>query len=198
MKQSPYLNKAMSEWSTITEGLITAHHLKSQDIVDVVLQSWNEIFKSKIGPLKIGKQIKPSPQVMSAILHELVPYYLGKKYPCIYRTGTQSNEKDIHCITDASLSIEVKASSNPNKIFGNRSYAQPQTGTEKKTKDGYYITINFESFSVSKDRLPDITLIRFGYLEHTDWKGQKAGTGQQASLSTDAYTHKLKVIYRKA
>ena len=75
--------------------------------------------------------------------------------------------------------------------------SQPQSGSGQKDKNGYYIAINFEKFDDVKPNLPKILLIRFGYLEHTDWIAQTAATGQQARLSADVYNYKLKKIYPK-
>ena len=49
-----------------------------------------------------------------------------------------------------------------------------------------------ENGSLSK---PKILKIRFGWLDHDDWKGQSASTGQQASLSADVENYKLIEIY---
>jgi len=38
-------------------------------------------------------------------------------------------------------------------------------------------------------------LIRFGWLEHSDWFGQKSETGQEAFLSQEAKENKLIVLY---
>lgn len=127
----------------------------------------------------------------------MVAHYLELKHPNLYKVGTDKTEKDIHCIPDPSLSVEIKASSNPNQIFANRSYAQPESGKGQKDKDGYYITINFEKFDDAEGESPEILLIRFGYLEHSDWIAQESATGQQARLSTDVYLYKLKVLYSK-
>lgn len=94
------------------------------------------------------------------------------------------------------MGIEIKASSHPTQIFANRSYAQPSSSSEEKDKNGYYIGINFEKFSESNPK-PQILQIRFGYLEHSDWIAQKAATGQQARLSTNADKNKLITIYKK-
>ncbi|MBI1780441.1 MAG: ScaI family restriction endonuclease [Sphingobacteriales bacterium] len=195
MPNSPYHGKTVSKWSAITDQLIAKHPIKSDEIVKTVLKSWNDIFKSKIGSFSIGKEIEPVPQIMSFLLHELVAHYLSLKQPGLYKVGTEKTEKDIHCITDSSLSIEIKGSSHPNQIFANRSYAQPLSGKGQKDKNGYYIAINFEQFKDVKPNLPKILLIRFGYLEHTDWIAQNSATGQQARLSADAYKYKLKQIY---
>ena len=131
------------------------------------------------------------------MIHELIPYKLGGLYPDIYKAGTEKNEKDIHCLTNDFFSIEIKASSNPTSIYGNRSYAQQNVEKSKKNKNGYYLTINFAKFIKDTKLRPEISIIRFGYLEHTDWRGQKAETGQQASLSLDAYRYKLKELYSR-
>jgi len=192
--ESPYKNLPKSKWLEKTKELVNAHPLKDE-IKDVVLKSWNDIFNSKIGSFSIGKEIFPSPQILSFFLHELVAHYLSLKYPERYKVGELKNEKDVHDIINPSMGIEIKGSSNTTQIFANRSYAQPSSDSETKDKNGYYITINFEKISKSNPR-PKITIIRFGYLEHKDWIAQKAATGQQARLTPEAYKYKLIEIYR--
>src|SRR5690606_6420038 len=190
-----YATNDTTDWQKVTESLVDYHPLSEKEIVETVLKSWDDIFNSKIGSFNIGKEIFPTPQIMSFLLHELVAHYLSLKYKHLYRVGVAKDEKDIHHIKDQSLSVEIKASSHPNQIFGNRSYAQPNSGTGQKDKNGYYITINFEKFSKSLKRRPEILIIRFGYLEHSDWIAQAASTGQQARLSADVYKYKLKTLY---
>ena len=197
MPKSPYQGKQVDKWSKITNQLIAKHPIKPDEIVETVLKSWDDIFNSKIGSFYPRKEIEPVPQIMSYLLHELVAHYLSLKHPGVYKIGTEKYEKDIHCIADSSLSIEIKGSSHPTQIFANRSYAQPQSGNGQKDKNGYYIAINFEQFKDVKPKLPKILLIRFGYLEHTDWIAQYSATGQQARLGSDVYRHKLKQIYPK-
>lgn len=194
---SPYKNKKVKDWEAITEALLKKHPLKEKEIVDVVLQSWDDIFNSKIGSFQIGKDIFPTPQIMSFFLHELVAHYLSLSHKELYTVGTTKSEKDIHHTEDETLSVEIKGSSHPNQIFGNRSYAQPDSGNGQKNKDGYYITINFQKFT-SANKHPEILIIRFGYLEHSDWIAQTAATGQQARLATDVYRYKLKTLYERA
>ena len=192
--ESPYKNLPESKWLGKTQELVNAHPLKDE-IKDVVLKSWNDIFNSKIGSFSIGKEIFPSPQILSFFLHELVAHYLSLKYPARYKVGELKNEKDVHDIINPSMGIEIKGSSNATQIFANRSYAQPSSDSETKDKNGYYITINFEKISKSNPH-PKITIIRFGYLEHKDWIAQKTATGQQARLTSEAYKYKLIEIYR--
>lgn len=192
--ESPYKNIPKSKWLDKTQELVNAHPLKDE-IKNVVLKSWNDIFNSKIGSFSIGKEIFPSPQIISFFLHELVAHYLSLKYPKRYKVGELKSEKDVHDIINPSMGIEIKGSSNATQIFANRSYAQPSSASEMKEKNGYYITINFEKISKTNPH-PKITIIRFGYLEHKDWIAQKASTGQQARLSPDAYKYKLIEIFR--
>lgn len=92
-------------------------------------------------------------------------------------------------IPDDRFSIEIKTSSSPRNIYGNRSYAQ--TGQPpKKSKSGYYLAINFEKFTPGIKN-PRILLVRFGWLDHEGWIGQSAATGQQARLSPAVERNKL-------
>ena len=192
--QSPYEGLDENEWLAKTQELVNSHPL-IKEIKDVVFQSWNDIFNSKIGSFRIGKEIFPSPQILSFFLHELVARYLSLKYPKRYKVGELKHDKDVHDIENPSLGIEIKASSNLTQIYANRSYAQPSSASETKDKNGYYLTINFQRISRLNPR-PKITIIRFGYLEHKDWIPQKSPTGQQARLSAEAYQYKLIEIYR--
>lgn len=194
--KSPYLNKPKSDWLAITDNLIKIHPLKTSEIVEVVLESWKWIFKSKIGNFFIGKDIFPTPQIMSFLLHELVALNLEKRHPRTWKRGVTKSEKDLVCIKDNNFSIEIKASSDKKQVFGNRSYAQEESAASQKVKSGYYLTINFEKFTENEQ--PEIKIIRFGFLEHNDWIGQTSQRGQQARLNAESYKYKLKLLYEKS
>ena len=196
MTNSSYTNKPVEKWFEITNMLINTHPLSSKELIEVTLQCWNDIFNSKIGskPFSIGKDILPSPQVMGFLLHELIPLELERRYPFKWRKDKTAHEKDLLYLPDDKFSIEIKTSSNKARVFGNRSYAQP-TQANKKSKSGYYLTINFGKFEDGAKELPKILLIRFGWLDHTDWRAQASASGQQSSLSPDVYRYKLPIIY---
>jgi ScaI restriction endonuclease len=103
-------------------------------------------------------------------------------------------DKDVVYIPDDRFSLEIKTSSSPNGIFGNRSYAQP-TQADKKSKSGYYLAVNFAGFDEHDTALPSIRLIRLGWLDHSDWVGQKAESGQQSHPNPAAKKHKLLRLY---
>jgi len=188
---SPYKNKQVSRWLSVTKLLISNHPLTTKEIKEVVLDSWEEIFRSKIGkkPYHIGKDIFPKPQIMGFFLHEIIPLEFERRYPGKWRREKNARDKDLICIPDTQFSIEIKTSSNPNSIFGNRSYAQ-DSENGKKSKSGYYLAINFEKFTDQLTK-PKILKIRFGWLDHEDWMGQKSETGQQSRLSRDVENFKL-------
>jgi hypothetical protein len=192
---SPYKNRSIKNWGKITDELIKKHPLPQNEFVEIILQSWEQILKSRIGSFKIGKDIFPSPQIMSFLLHELMALNLANKYPEKFRTCCSKEDKDIVCVINDEFSIEVKASSSTGKIYGNRSYAQANTEKSKKNKNGYIVAINFEKWLKTNKKKPKIVCIKFGYLEHTDWVAQSSETGQQASLTKNAQNLKLVTIY---
>jgi hypothetical protein len=198
---SPYSGLSNNQWSGVTKKLVKDHPLSEKEIVDAVLDSWKSIFDSKLGTkgFHIGKDIFPKPQIMGFLLHELIPLELASKHPNDWRGDTNASDKDLVYVRDDSLSIEVKTSSDPKHIFGNRSYAQG-TGKSKKGKSGYYLAVNFEKFSSSINPNPvnpSIRLIRFGWLDGSDWVGQKSATGQQSRLPSDVENYKLLQLYKK-
>lgn len=195
--KSPYDGKPISEWKKITENLIKEHPLNEKDIVSTVLESWESIFESTLGRhgLKIGVQIFPKPQIMGFLLHEIIQQEFVAKYPGEWRGEETSEDKDLVCILDDNFSIEIKTSSNQNQVFGNRSYAQ-ESINNRKSKSGFYLAVNFDKFSKSRKK-PEILLIRFGWIDHDDWIGQAAATGQQARLSRETYENKFKTLHSK-
>lgn len=197
--QSPYDGIPPAEWENRTEELLADYPIPRTEVVEVVLQEWASIFESGIGTnrLRIGEHLFPSPQVMGNYLHELVPYELRRRYPEGWRRDETGADKDLVWVADPDRwSTEIKTSSHKNQVFGNRSYAQ--AGNSKKTKSGFYLTINFEKWSdCHPGELPKVRLIRLGWLDHTDWIPQKAPTGQNARISKEAYAGKLSELFRE-
>jgi hypothetical protein len=136
---------------------------------------------------------------MAFLLEELIVAEAAARFPQVWRGCRAKNEKDLVCITDDSLSVEIKTSSHSSQIFGNRSYAQPSAkGKKVKSKSGFYLTVNFGRFGKEDledddvDRTPPaLRKIAFGWLDHTDWIAQTAATGQQARLGPNVYEQKL-------
>lgn len=194
---SPYSGLSITDWEAKTKELIKLHPLAPNEIYEVVIQEWSEIFNSSITSraYKIGIDLFPSPQILGFLLHELIPLELARRYPEIWRRDQNTTEKDLVYIPDNNFSIEIKTSSSSRNTYGNRSYAQTSaTGRKsKKSKSGYYLVVNFEKLNiiVQSKKLPQINLIRFGWLDEEDWQGQVAATGQQARLNPNVERYKL-------
>lgn len=191
MNLSPYTGLPVNEWEAKTKEIIRHHPLDTSQLYALVLRTWDEIFESRIGakPFQIGIDLFPQPQIMGFFLHELIPLQLELAFPGIWRRNRAAGEKDLLYTPDDTYSVEIKTSSSARSIYGNRSYAQAGQSS-RKLKSGYYLAINFQKFS-DKIVRPEITSVRFGWLDHEDWQGQAAPTGQQARLNPLIERNKL-------
>ena len=191
---SPYAGLVPGEWPEKTQELIKSFPLEMAELIEVVQLSWAAIFHSRIGPqgFRIGKDIFPKPQIVAFFLHELIPLELQRRHAGVWRPEETARDKDIVHIPDELYSVEIKTSSHASQIFGNRSFAQVAVGN-KKSKSGYYLAINFDKV-VQSNAAPCLRRVRFGWLDHSDWQGQAAATGQQARLSPEVERGKLFVL----
>ncbi|MGC9526120.1 MAG: ScaI family restriction endonuclease [Limnospira sp.] len=195
--ESPYEGIPVSDWESKTRELIGQHPLDPDEIYEVIVQVWREIFESNLTSrgYRIGVDLFPRPQIMGFFLHELIPLEFSNRYPGIWRREENDFEKDLVYLPNNYFSIEIKTSSSKRSTYGNRSYAQKRTAgvKQKKDKSGYYLVINFQKFDKerSENQIPDINLIRFGWIDFLDWQGQASATGQQARLNPDVEKYKL-------
>jgi len=195
---SPYENLPEIQWKETTKRLINDHPLSQDVLISTVLEAWDRILRTKIAnELQIGIDIFPTPQILGNYLHELIPVLLEKKYPGQWTRDIEKKDKDLVCVTNPYYSVEIKTSSNANNIYGNASYGQEDSANaSSKTKDGYYLAINFEKFVPSeKNFIPRIKKIRFGWLDHSDWHSQNAPSGQAATISPIVRDNKLLLLY---
>jgi len=185
---NPYEGQNVDSWQEITDRLVEEHPLTPY-IVEMCLKSWDSILNGKINTYLnlLIREMRLSPQATGALLHDVIPEYIQKNIQG-FRKGV-GKEKDIFCEFNDFYSMELKTSSQKS-IYGNRSYAKSETG---KDKSGYYLAINFEKIQIER---PKILLIQMGWLDHTDWRGQKSETGQQASLTKEARNSKFVVLYK--
>ena len=193
VSDSPYANLKVTEWQQKSAELLDNHPLSRQEIIDVVLSSWRSILESRIGEYRIGVDIFPSQQITGFLLQQLISLEIVKRHPNDWRGEETAHDKDLVNLSNENFSVEIKTSSQSG-IYGNRSYAQ-KSSKQKKKKSGYYLTINNQA--IQKIQNPEILIIRFGWVDHTDWIGQKAATGQQASLSPDVLNFKLITLFSR-
>jgi len=162
---SPYENIPVEQWQEVTHRLVDQHPLRLI-ILDLCLKSWQSILHGKINTYlnMLISDMSISPQATDALLHDVIPEYIHKNIDG-FRKGI-GKEKDIVCEYNDFYSLELKTSSQKS-IYGNRSYAKSDSG---KSKFGYYLAINFEKIDANN---PRILLIQMGWLDHSDWVGQK-------------------------
>lgn len=195
---SPYKDLPETQWKKLTKKLVNDHPLSPDILINTVLEAWDGILRTKIADeLQIGIDIFPTPQILGNYLHELIPVFLEKKYPGQWTRDITKRDKDLVCVANSYYSIEIKTSSNANNIYGNASYGQEDSASaSSKTKDGYYLAVNFEKFKPSdKEFKPKIRKIRFGWLDHSDWHSQNASSGQAATISPTVRDNKLLLLY---
>jgi hypothetical protein len=192
---SPYSGVPPKRWRAKTEELVASHPLDMNEIVEVVLACWQSLFDSKIGTkgFHIGRDIFPRPQIMGFFLEQLITLEMATRHPKDWCAQRSAQDKDLVYLPDPAFSVEIKTSSHARQIFGNRSYAQ-EGKTSRKGKSGYYLAVNFQKFAKTVAH-PEITLIRFGWLDHTDWVGQRAQTGQQARLKPGSEATRLLTLH---
>tara|TARA_R110002072_G_C7927600_1_gene531448 strand:- start:990 stop:1586 length:597 start_codon:yes stop_codon:yes gene_type:complete len=197
MIESPYAGLSEQDWESKTKELIHEHPIDIDELVEIVNSSWSSIFASAIGTQKLmlGKDIVLSPQFTGSILGTLISHEFSSRHPKLWRPEEAKHDKDLVYLPDDCFSCEIKTSSSASRIYGNRSYAQPQSGDARKSKDGYYIGVNFDKM-VEGESDKNIRRIWFGWLDHTDWNAQSSPTGQNASLPAAIYGTKLVEIYR--
>lgn len=186
---SPYDGVPEGQWRGVTERLVQAHPLTHKIIHDAAMISWQRLWATRVGDAATGfalQGMNPTATLVGTFFEKLFAMELANQLPGQWRGGNGGGEKDLVCINDDSKSVEMKSSGQlGTKIFGNRSYGQAAENPDssKKDKSGYYITINFFG--------QQITLLRFGWIDASDWKAQRSATGQMAGLPDNVYSSKL-------
>lgn len=163
-----------------------------ETIQEVALKSWELLWSTTIGEVELSiklEELEVPAIVVGYFFEKLFSRQLEIQEPTLWRSGKNKEDKDLVCVPNEDYSIEIKSSGQLGfKVFGNRSYGQQVENVEleKKEKSGYYITVNFYQKT--------LTLLRFGWIDHSDWKAQEAQTGQAAGLGESVYKYKLKEI----
>ena len=195
MNNSPYKNKDISEWMSITEKLINKFPIKLNDIKNLVEKSFADYLSITISEakLQVGRDIFFPAQATGVIIQKLIARKLEIFQSSKWREGDKKKDKDIVNIQDNSFSFEIKTSSSKTGIYGNRSMGHVSENSIKK-RSGYYLIINYK-LPKEEDREFLIYNLRFGWIDDEDWIGQKSPTGQQSTISKSCRSLKLISIY---
>lgn len=190
--KSPYDGHQEAEWLKVTRRLLAKHPLKVGTILEVAEVTWERLWATTVGagltqvPLR---ELQVPATVVGYFFEVLFAKELENRYPRLWRGHQNKDEKDLVYLPNPSLSVEIKTSGQCSfKVFGNRSYGQEAQNQSliKKEKSGYYITLNFTGRTMN--------LLRFGWIDATDWSPQAAPTGQMAGLRPAVYQYKLVAI----
>ncbi|NVJ15174.1 ScaI family restriction endonuclease [Myxococcus sp. AM010] len=190
-----FVGSPCADWTATTRGLIQQHPLFSrpEELLGAVGEAWQVLWKTTIG---LGELSVPLAELdlPAQVIGEFFETLLAKKLGLLqmWRRG-EGREKDLVYLGAAPrpglFDFELKVSGQEGgKIFGNRSYAQPNAQGDidspgRKDRSGYYLTINFLEKAIYQ--------IRVGWLDARDWQPQASATGQMASLKPYVYEHKL-------
>jgi hypothetical protein len=186
---SPYTDKPESEWLGITKQLIESHPLKTADLLNAAITTWSMLWQTTVGAGSVAvklSDLRVPATIVGYFFEVLFARELGRRAPELWRGNRSKDEKDLVYLPDPSFSVEIKASGQHGfKVYGNRSYGQKSENAllAKKEKSGFYITVNFYEQT--------LTLVRFGWIDESDWDAQAAPTGQMAGLKQAVYDGKL-------
>lgn len=195
--QDPFANLSPNEWSDKRDDLIEDYPLTLDEIRNLVLRSYSKLLETRIGEpsddILIFEDVPVGAQTTGAFLETIIANEI-QKIDSVWRQGSDA-EKDLVHTESPEYSTEIKMSGQvDDKVFGNRSFTQDSGSDGKKSKSGFYITLNVH---ISNEILPpsqNLFLIRFGWIDFGDWAGQSAATGQAAKLPAEVYEHKLRVV----
>lgn len=194
MASPHYHGKPSPKWLDVTKQLIDDHPLfrDAAALLGAIDAVWDALWQTTVGvpPYAIPmKELKPRAQIVGDFFESVLAHYLQKKTGEWVR-GT-SVEKDLlyRGKKRGDFDTEIKTSGQSGgKIFGNRSYAQPNKAGEletaaRKKRAGYYLCVNFSGDT--------IFMVRVGWIDAEDWVPQKAPTGQMSGLMKRVYDYKL-------
>lgn len=159
--------------------------------------------------LKIMNDNHISNFIDKKIIPRIIEYYLATKMSDIngfkfIQSEENSKNKDICCkkindkileedifkdINDNPLeffSIELKCSSKPSSITGNKSYAIDKSDNQKKNKQSFYILITYDYFDNKTNGNKNITIklknAYFGYIVQNDWIYGDSGNSSRLKI----------------
>jgi hypothetical protein len=187
---SPYQGLCVDLWLARTNVLIDKFPLSRSQLFDVVVEAWKDLISTRFGRrgLRIGHGIDMPPSALGSLIEKLVAAVL-EDVSGSFRGGlSQAIDKDIICEDDPSFSFEIKTSTNNRGVYGNKSQGQTSSKS-KKIRVGYHLVINYQ---IPSPACPDGKfIVRFGWLDNSDWKAQDANSGQSAHVPAHIMDVKL-------
>ena len=195
---SPYRFHRKTQWLEITKTLIQGFPIPTDALIDMSHYAFEDVFRTRVGSSNVPlASVDLSGGTRGGIIGGFFEYLFINKLiedttgPPQWRFGSQNNEPDMVYIPDPFYSLELKTSSQRNSIWGSSSKVHK---TARLTKDGsgFYLVVNYE-FKAK----PELTLLRFGWLDDTDWQGSKSAASASSKVIREHANLKLLTIYEK-
>ena len=187
----------IARYNEILLELLDDHPLTIEQLVEACFMGWNSLLRSSISEadLRFDRDIFVDGRVIGNLLHFLVPYHLNRVLGG-WRKEQAKIDKDVVYIPDVGYSFEMKGTiTGGYAVFGNRSYAQESDDPDKPDISGYFLALNYTKMDEDNPGNSTIARIRFGWLDKSDWTGQKESTGQRATPTLFARKHKLTELW---
>ena len=157
--------------------------LEPSEIRELVEESLLDVFESPYGSMELwnGTDIFLTGQAIGNLFQVFFTKRLVRLYPYTWREGCQRDEMDVVCIPKPEYSFEIKTSSSKSGIYGNRSYTK-HGDMMHKVRGGWLLAVNYKRPTPASPHWK-IHKIRFGYVDCSEWRGQRTDTGQASSVS---------------
>jgi hypothetical protein len=195
MTSSPYAWQDKERWPEITDRLLASYPMRMEDLVIRCRDAFNGVFATVVGPLRTPlAEVNLSGGARGGIIGGLFEHLFTQEVilnETGWRVGTQNKEPDLFYIADPVYSLELKTSSMNNTIWGASSKVHKTAGAVRKDGSGFYLVVNYDHTPK-----PLITLIRFGWLDDTDWQGSKSAASASSRVIQAHAKLKLRVLFK--
>jgi hypothetical protein len=187
---SPYHGLDTELWPSVTQSVVDAFPLSRSQLFNLAVDAWKDVTSTRIGrrELRIGHDLEVPAQAIGYLFEKLFALALMEMAGPFRGGLSQATEKDIVHDDDPSFSFEIKTSTHKTGIYGNRSQSQ-RSAKRKKIRVGYHLVMNFTKPTAAQPY--GSFVLRFGWLDNSDWKAQNAQSGQAAHVPPHIQAMKL-------
>lgn len=181
---------------------VGSHPLGEEELLSVVFGAWDELVGA-ITPTGVNlvSELGIAPRAIGDLLEKLIARGLAELQLGEWHGGEGWHQKDVVCVANDRYSFEIKTSTRPSGLDGNKCYApaagaRARTPTSRKSMCGYYLVVNYEDPRKTAD--PRVRLIRFGWLDREDWVAQGSALGQRSRVPRCDAERQLVTLYENS
>ncbi len=162
------------------------HPLPDHVLVDCIHKAWKMLWSSRIGPVALS-DIRLDAQVVGKFFQEVLVRELQTINPG-WHSARCRDDKDFVFCSNPEMSFELKMCGQLGcrEVFGNRCSASEYASARGKDRSGWLLTINYHGQTIN--------IIRFGWVPASEWRGQRAATGNSSRLAPNVYLEHLRVV----